>query len=153
MRAATTLTRAGNICVTQGSPLIQSVRAQRINQLQQRFITSAFSQLPPLPTQCQTKEIQWSFPSGNISLISVLCLIILLPQKDFPLLYNNSFFFIFIYFMYMNFLPACLYVHSKCARWQWRPEVELKLQVVVSATWVLRIKPKSSGRAVSILNH
>lgn len=24
--------------------------------------------------------------------------------------------------MYMNVLPACLYVHPKCAQWQWRSE-------------------------------
>lgn len=85
------------------------------------------SPLPPYP----------AFPEG----LSALC--------------NNSFFFIFIYFMYMNISPACLYVHPKCAQWQWTASnlLELKLQVVVSAMWVLRIKPRSSGRAVSILNH
>lgn len=60
--------------------------------------------------------------------------------------------YFFLFYVFESFL--CIYVNACCPQ---RPKrvsglLELELQRVVSAVWVLRIEPRSSVRSASSLN-
>ena len=96
--------------------MIQSRIAQRTNRFQQRFITSAFVQFLSLPTQRQTKEIQWSLPLRkhflNLSPLS--------PYLSFSVSLSSHFYVIVIFYFHYAFilcvctfcLPACMFTRT-----------------------------------------